>query len=104
MTEQASVRWYDAKTDIEELYSALWGATTILRKTHRPTRFAINRPRLWRLIEDHGGLHARGTWLRIEQVLPGSDYIVIKQRQPDGTDTVLDSTPVETLEVVGWPF
>ena len=104
MREQPSVRWCDAKTEIEEFYGALWTATEIFRKTHRPTRFAINRPRLWRVIEDNGGLHDRGTWLRIERVVPGSDYLIIKQRQLDGTDKCFDISPAETLEVIGWPL
>ena len=103
MTEQASVRWYDSKTEIEEFYAALWTATAIFRKSRRPTRFAIERPRLWGLIEKNGGLHDRGTWLRIEQVLPGSDYIVIKQRQSDGTDTLSNLTAIETHELIRWP-
>jgi hypothetical protein len=81
---------------MEEFYDALWTATEIFRRTHRPTRFAINRPRHWRSIEDNGGLHDRGTWLRIEQVLPGSDYIVVKQRQLDGTDEFFYLTPAKT--------
>jgi hypothetical protein len=95
-------RWYNAQDEMEQFYSALWTATASFRKANRGPRFAIDRPLLWRFIENHGGLHERGTWLRIESVLPGHDYVVIKQRQSDGTDTIFNLTAVETLEVIGW--
>lgn len=105
MTEQedAPQRWYNAKDEMEPFYSALWTATAIFRRANRGPRFSIDRRLFWRFIESNGGLHERGTWLRIEQVLPGRDYLVIKQRQSDGTDKMFNLTAVETLELIGWP-
>jgi hypothetical protein len=104
MTEQenASERWYNSKDDMEQFYSALWTATTIIRKANRGPRFAIDRRLLWKFIESNGGLHELGTWLRVESVLPGGDYVVIKQRQSDGTDKIFNLTAVETLALIGW--
>lgn len=103
MTEQedAPERWYDAKDEIEQFYAALWTATATFREANRGPQFAIDRPLLWKFIENNGGLHDRGTWLRIESVLPGHDYVVIKQRQSDGADRIY-LTAVETLELIGW--
>ena len=103
MTEQAdsSERWYATRHEMEQFYSALWTVTGIFRKANRPTRFSIDRPLLWRFIERNGGLHDRGTWLRIESVLPGRDYVIIKQRQLDGTDKIFSLTAVESLELIG---
>ena len=100
---ELSERWYDTRHEMEQFYSALWTATEIFRKAKRPVRFSIDRPLLWRFIEKNGCLHERGTWLRIEQVLPGQDYVVIKQRQPDGTDRLFNLTAAETHELIGWP-
>jgi hypothetical protein len=102
VTEQAGspVRWYDAKSEMEQFYSALWTVTEIFRKANRGTRFSINRSLLWSFIGNNGGLHDRGTWLRIESVLPGGDYVVIKQRQADGTDKTYSLSAAETLELI----
>jgi hypothetical protein len=99
--EGSSERWYDTRHEMEQFYSALWTVTAIFRKANRPTRFSIDRRLLWRFIEKNGGLHDHGTWLRIESVLPGRDYVVIKQRQSDGTDKIFNLTAVETLELIG---
>ncbi len=99
---ESSERWYDTRLEMEQFYSALWTATEIFRKAKRPTRFSIDRPLLWRFIEKNGSLHERGTWLRIEHLLPGQDYVVIKQRQPDGADRLFNLTAAQTHELIGW--
>lgn len=101
--EGSSERWYDTRHEMEQFYSALWTVTASFRKAHRPTRFSIDRPLLWRFIEKNGGLHDRGTWLRIESGLPGSDYVVIKQRRLDSTDQIFVLTAIETHELIGSP-
>jgi hypothetical protein len=39
----------------------------------------------------------------IETGLPGRDYVVIKQRQSDGTDKIFVLTALETHELIGSP-
>jgi len=103
MTTHAPEHWFDAMKELDAFWAALWTATEIFRKAHPGTPFAEGHALLWRLIEEHDGVHDRGTWLRIETVLPGEPYVVIRQRQSDGTDQIFNLTAVESRELIGWP-
>jgi hypothetical protein len=107
MTDEQSMseRWYDAynTNELREFLDALWAATEIVRRAHPEVRWDLpSQPLLWTRIKQNGGMHDRGTWLRIEQVLPGQDYVVIKQRRSDGTDQTFNLTPEQTHELIGW--
>jgi hypothetical protein len=105
MTEQgATVRWYNPynTNELREFLDALWAATEIFRRENPAATYGPSQPLLWTRIKDHGGMHDRGTWLRLEQVGPGADYIVIMQRQPHGSDKLFNLTATETHEIIGW--
>lgn len=103
MTDQADVseRWYDVNlaTDLEAFDAAL---VTTLSSMYPASWLLPDHARLSRLIEEHGGLHNRGTWLCIMPAGVLGHTIDIRHRQPDGTYATYQLSPAETLELVGW--
>jgi hypothetical protein len=98
-----SERWYDAN-DIGGRNAFFRDLTEIFRKNHPREPFAEKRPRLWQLIEKHGGsLDGRPTWLRIVSEMLDEDTVEIRQTQEDGAYKLFNLTAAETRELIGRP-
>jgi hypothetical protein len=105
MADQQSVseRWYDAN-DIGGRNAFFRDLVQIFRKDHRREAFAENRPRLWQLIEQHGGsLDGRPTWLRIVSEMIDKDTVEVRQTQGDGAYKLFNLTAAETRELISRP-
>jgi hypothetical protein len=104
MTDEQSVseRWYDAN-DIGGRNAFFRDLIAIFRKDHPREPFGENRPRLWQLIEKHGGLDGRPTWLRIVSEMIDKDTVEVRQTQEDGAYKLFVLTAIETHELIGSP-
>jgi hypothetical protein len=105
MADQQSVseRWYDA-IDIGGRNAFFRDLAEIFRKIHPREAFGENRPRLWRLIEQHGGsLDGRPTWLRIVSEMIDNDTVEVRQTQGDGAYKLFNLTAAETRELISRP-
>jgi hypothetical protein len=105
MTDEQIVpeRWYDAN-DIGGRNAFFRDLIEIFRKDHPHEPFGENRPRLWQLIEGHGGsLDGRPTWLRIVSEMIDEDTVEVRQTQADGGYKLFNVTAAETRELIAPP-
>ena len=104
MSDEQSVseRWYDGN-DMGGRNAFFRDLGEIFRKEHPREPFGENRRLLWQLIEKHGGLDDRPTWLRIVSEMIDKDTVEVRQTQEDGAYTLFNLTAAETRELIGMP-
>jgi hypothetical protein len=91
-------RWYNALDDSElaEFFAVVRSPTTVFRGASDVApnfMYLVMRAHLATAVDAHGGDYLRGTWVRLEST--PSEHVVVKVRQPDGSDATFELTPDE---------
>jgi hypothetical protein len=99
MAEQQE-HWYDAN-DVDDRQAFYADLLNVFRRDHPGEGFGANLPRLWQLIEAHGGsLDGRATWLRIVSEMIDKDTVEVRQKQDDASDRFFSLDAAETRSLV----